>query len=293
MDVASLAVFVLQQLGIVLGVGAEAIIVYVAAAHYIGAHQGQQPDFHRQSLARSARHVQAGALLLIALSGAAAIGIHLNGENIQALAESAFIYKWILIAIVTSAFFIDPYIPSRYTWTARGFVAVSWASLCILHVVAPIVPWWIIALAHILFVAVWMVLWQGVARLAHPPAPKPAPVPKAVVHTPPPPKPVAPKPAPPPQPKPTPPPPPKPTPPPAPLPVVKPVELPPAPPKPVAPPPPPPKPVPPPPPKPAPVVPPAQDNNPDLPAMRIMPKSAQDIPNQFRSSAVELGEERR
>ncbi|MCC7500320.1 hypothetical protein IT396_00745 [Candidatus Nomurabacteria bacterium] len=289
MDVASLAVFVLQQLGIVLGVGAEAIIVYVAAAHYIGAHHGQLPDFHRQSLARSARHVQVGALLLIALSGAAAIGIHLNGENIQALAESAFIYKWILIAIVTGAFFIDPYIPFRYTWTARGFAAVSWASLCILHVVAPIVPWWVIALAHILFVAIWMALWQGVARLAHPPVVKPTP--------PSPPKPVAPKPAPPPppkpvppQPKPTPPPPPKPTPPPAPLPVVKPVELPPVQPKPMAPPPPPPKPVPPPPPKPAPVVAPAQDNNPDLPAMRIMPKSAQDIPNQFRSGAVELGQ---
>ncbi len=291
MDVASLAVFVLQQLGIVLGVGAEAIIAYVAAAHYIGSHQGHQPDFHRQSLARSARHVQAGALLLIVLSGVAAIGIHLNGENVQALVESAFIYKWLLIALVTAVFFIDPHIPSRYTWTARGFAGVSWASLCILHVVAPIVSWWIIALAHILFVAIWMALWQGVARLAHPPVSKPTP--------PPPPKPVAPKPAPPPppkptpppQPKPTPPPPPKPTPPPAPLPVVKPVELPPVPPKPVVPPPPPaPKPVPPPAPKPAPVVAPAQDNNPDLPAMRIMPKSAQDIPNQFRSGAVELGE---
>lgn len=291
MDAASLIVFMLQQLGIVLGVGAEAVIVYVAAAHYIGTHQGQQPDFQRQSLARSSRHVQAGALLLIVLSGIAAIWIHLNGENIQALTESAFIYKWILIALVAGSFFSDPFIPTRYTWTARGFAGVSWASLCILHVVAPIVPWWVIALAHALFVAIWMGLWQGVARLAHPPVSKPTPPPA--------PKPVVPKPAPPPppqpappQPKPTPPPPPKPTPPPASLPVVKPESLPPAP-KPVSPPPPPPpKPTPPPPQKPAVVVP-AQDNNPNLPAMRIMPKSAEDIPNQFRSGAVELGEERR
>ncbi len=286
--------------------------MYSAAVAYIagGAHG---MSFERQARARAARHAQAGGLALIVVSGAGAVFLHAFTGTVAVLAEPAFVYKWLLIGVVVAGFVLEPRVPQHLAWRARGAIGGSWAALAALHVVAPMAPWLVLVAAHAGILFIWMVLWEvlgrvfgpqpvvaPVATVAPPPKPKVAPIPPKPV-PPPPPKPVPPpppKPVPPPAPKPVPPPPPPPPkppvppPPPAPVPAIKPVSLPPPPPppppkpQPVAPPP-----VPPAPPKPAPQQAPTMSfgGNPDLPAMRIMPKNPADIANQFRNPSVELG----
>lgn len=280
MVLVDLFVFIVQQLGIVLGTGAEVVLLYC----YIRAlHHGAVGADH-SVLVRGSRHVQAASLGLIIVSGVLAVGSDFYSGSAATIGEPAYIGKWLLIFVVVACFFGQEKVPARYAPWLRGFAGANWLALFLLHSIAPLISWMLLGLLYAFLLLVAMLLWHTALLQV-----RPKPIPQATAATAAPPAVVAPsaptvKPV-----VPPPPPPQKPPPPlsPAPLPAVSHVPL-----KAVAPTPPPAAPA----PKPAPVAPappvpvsaPSYDENPDLPAVRVMPKTPGDIAKQFRGSTVEL-----
>lgn len=314
MGPADLLISAVQQLGLVVGAGAEALLLFAYLATL------RAPDFTHQVLVRTSRYIQGSGLGLMVISGVGAVATHILGGTPATILEPAFIFKWILILVLLTCFIEEGrWLPKNNLWL-KGFTGATWVALLILHGAAPVASWAALGLTYGALVLVAMALWYGLVRMMRPAAPivQKAETPKVVsIAAPtglrdeaspnPTPPPQAPIPAPLPVPKPLPPPlPPKPVPvappPPnpvvaAPLPVVAPKSIePPAPPKPV----PPlpsialakegpasPTPVAPPPPQPT-TTEESPDGNPDLPAIRVMPKTPADISKQFRGGTVEL-----
>jgi hypothetical protein len=280
---------------------------------YLLATRDNMVDQKEEQFGRAVLRVLKLGLLLIILSGAVITVIHLSLGQVLVVLTPAFLFKWVIIGILlttTLALGKKPYPAALY----EGFLGANWYALFVIHVLAPLAAWADILVIYAIWSAGFMLAWAALVSGLRAPALAAAKKPRGhetVSAVPPPtkrpveipkPAPVAPKPAPvaaraasAPAPK-AQTPPPKPPEPPKPAPVV--IQTPPVPHKPeelpapslpaVA------RAVPPKPPvkpmevprKPAPVTDP--DENPGLPAVRVMPRSPQDIETQTRASVVQF-----
>ncbi|HVU79799.1 MAG TPA: hypothetical protein VHD37_00375 [Candidatus Paceibacterota bacterium] len=338
-EVINLGLYCVQQAGIMLGVGAETIILIV---YFLSMRDGRVEPKEEQ-FGRAVHRVLRWGLALIIASGILITGLHVLLGQLDIVYQPAFLLKWILVgAVVGMEAARRKQLFAHYGW--EGTAAAQWYALFILHILAPIATWadllilygiWFagftamfVSLVHVLGVPVPGYNPQPAEHKKTPPAPKPIlkpapkPEPKKIMHVQQRPAPVVHKPAPPPaQPKPKPLPPPTP---PAPKPVPLPKEEPMLPkPGPMPPPPavivpsaslpavamkPPVKPPMPIPHKPKPVIPPMPHKphnqipipkKPEasgaphhfgLPAIRVMPKSQEDVDKQNHATAVQLSE---
>lgn len=308
-DTVNLVLYFIQQTGIVFGVGAQTIVLIA----YLVATRDNVVDQKEEQFGRAVLRVLKFGLLLIIVSGALITVIHLSLGQVLVVLTPAYLFKWAIIGILlttTLALGKKPYPAALY----EGFLGANWYALFVIHVLAPLAAWADILVIYAIwglgFMIAWIALVAGVrAPLPQlkkkargheiaptlekpaPPAAKPAlqkvpaPIPpqpdhfvhqvSPSIHKEPPPVPHKPEELPPP-----------------PLPaVVMPVPSKPAPP-----------PAPPPPPKPmVPIKPKEQvlevpkkpdipvkdpDENPGLPAIRVMPKTPEDMENQTRASSV-------
>jgi hypothetical protein len=285
-DLVNLILYCVQQLGVMLGVGAETIILIV---YFLSMRDGRIEPKEEQ-FGRAVHRVLRWGLLLIISSGFLITAIHLIFGQLDILFAPAFLLKWLLIAGVWGMevwrhkqAYVD------YIW--EGLAGANWFALFALHILAPVAAWADLLVLYVIWIAGFMVCFVSVVHTMGIPVParrqKGAPAPKKVFVSPPP----APTPVPPAPRKP------------APMPVVAHAEhlLPavviPAPHKP-------PMQVP---HKPAPVIPPlphkpenkiAIPQKPEagaphhigLPAIRVMPRTQEDVDNQNRASVVQLSE---
>src|SRR3989344_5746534 len=90
-ELVSLLIFTAQQLGVVLGVGAQTILLI---AHLLSVHGVEH------GIEGAAKKARGAGLALIILSGAAAVGLHVALGAVDILLEPAFLFKWALIAAV-------------------------------------------------------------------------------------------------------------------------------------------------------------------------------------------------
>lgn len=318
-DLVNLILYCAQQLGVMLGVGAESVLLIV---YFLSLHEGRAEP-RAEHFVPTVHKVLRWGLVFIICSGLLITAIHIFFGQFNVVFSPAFVLKWLLIGAVAGAEVLRRRGTfAHFAW--EGVAGAHWYALFALHILAPVAAWGDLLVLYVLWVAGFMACFVSIAHAMGAPAPahKPKeepvpPQPKHVVQAQPP-KPVfkpAPKPPPPepkkfvtPPPPPAPPPAPKPPPPPAPaqhteleiappvLPAVVravPVKPPPAVPH-----------------KPAVVVPPLphkpQNQIPiphkpappaphkhrhfGLPAIRVMPRSKEDVDKQAHASAVQLSE---
>jgi len=282
----SLLIYLFQQLGVMLGVGSMTLLL---CTHLLAVHRREA-----ESPSTNYAHVAHGALslsfFLIILSGLGAVVYHYLGGALGVLLQPAFLFSWVLIAILLAAHVLQGRL-AQWSNGVYGFAGGTWYAFFLVHTLGPVTSWATLGILYVLWILFFAAVWTGFLRvmawkfkapvlalaakpavkIIPPPAPKPTP--------------------PPPVPKPVPPPAPKPVPPPPPVPVFVPPPLPPPPPKPAPPPPPPPKPAPPPPVlrplfgiKPG-AEPPPYDTG-GLPALRIMPQRPEDMVRHERPPVV-------
>ena len=282
----SLLIYLFQQLGVMLGVGSMTLLL---CTHLLAVHRREA-----ESPSTNYAHVAHGALslsfFLIILSGLGAVVYHYLGGALGVLLQPAFLFSWVLIAILLAAHVLQGRL-AQWSNGVYGFAGGTWYAFFLVHTLGPVTSWATLGILYVLWILFFAAVWTGFLRvmawkfkapvlalaakpavkIIPPPAPKPTP--------------------PPPVPKPVPPPAPKPVPPPPPVPVFVPPPLPPPPPKPAPPPPPPPKPAPPPPVlrplfgiKPG-AEPPPYDTG-GLPALRIMPQRPEDMARHERPPVV-------
>lgn len=211
-EVLSLVVALAQELGIIAGVGALTVTL---VGHLLSLH-ARQNEITR-GYVRAAYHVRALALVIIILSGGAAMLVHFGTGTPEVIAAPAYLFKWLLIALLTIFHFTEWKVSGIKQDAVEGFEGANWYALFIVHTLAPVSNWMFILMLYAGWLATFGVIWAAFvyfmrrqSTIAQKPAapvppPKPAEPPKPVPTPVPPPAPApAPKPVPPPPPPPAP-----------------------------------------------------------------------------------------
>lgn len=207
-----------QEASIIAGVGALTITL---VGHLLSLHARQNEVVH--GYVRMAHQLRALALIVVIISGVAAILLHVDEGTLDVLLAPAYLFKWLLIVLLTVFHFLEWKVVGWKQDAVEGFEGANWYALLLVHTLAPATGWvtigslyggWLVAFGAIWAAFVWFMRRQNTLPVATKPAEGPVPVP------PPAPKPIQPAA---PEPKPIPPPPPKPIPPP--VPVVAPVPV--------------------------------------------------------------------
>jgi outer membrane biosynthesis protein TonB len=211
-DLLPLALYLVQQLGIMLGVGSATVLLI----SYLTAMRDGMVEQTEARFARVVQHVLEIGLVCIVLSGAAITAEHAFAGQMEILSSPAYVFKWLLIGSVSLAVVLrraKPFISA----VGEGLVGATWYALFIVHVVAPIAAWTDLLFLYVAWVAGFMLLWISLTKLITarvpqavsaasaakpapitasklaPPAPKPVqppPMPKAQQPAPPPPPPM-------------------------------------------------------------------------------------------------------
>jgi hypothetical protein len=145
---------------------------------------------------RAARQIRALALMVIIISGGAAILIHFQSGTPGVLVAPAFLFKWLLIALLTAFYFVELNVDGIKRDAVEGFEGANWYALFIVHATAPVTGWGLLLGIYFGWLATFAVIWAGFAwvmrghampkfefKMAHKPAPaapKPVSAPEPV-----------------------------------------------------------------------------------------------------------------
>lgn len=155
LELFALVIYLAQQAGIMLGVGAETVLM---VSFLFGLRA--KPDMHALYV-RASRAVEKAALALIVISGICAVFLHVLIGEIDVVLSPAFLFKWVIIGAVLVGYVLERMVEERGTalqTLVRGFVGGSWYALFIVHSIAPSVGWFILTGGYV----AWMVIFYGV-----------------------------------------------------------------------------------------------------------------------------------
>ncbi|MBP9711178.1 MAG: hypothetical protein KBD50_02895 [Candidatus Pacebacteria bacterium] len=159
-DLIPLALYLVQQLGIMLGVGSATVLLI---SYLVSMRDGLVENKEAQ-FSRVVQHVLEIGLVCIVLSGAIITAMHTMAGQYDIISSPAYFFKWILVAFVSVAIVMrraKPFISSL----GEGFVGATWYALFILHVVAPIAFWTDLLILYFVWVAGFMLLWMSLSKL--------------------------------------------------------------------------------------------------------------------------------
>lgn len=208
----SLVIALAQELGIIAGVGGLTVTL---VGHLLSLHARHNET--TRGYVRAAYHVRALALVIIILSGGAAMLVHFGTGTPEVIVAPAYLFKWMLIALLTLLHFTEWKVSGVKQDAVEGFEGANWYALFIVHTLAPVSNWAFILMLYAGWLATFGVIWTAFVYLmrrqstiapkaaAPVPPPKPPESPKpALAPVPPPAAAPAPKPVPPPPPPPAP-----------------------------------------------------------------------------------------
>ncbi len=155
-------IYVLQQLGIMLGVGAQTLLL---CTHLVALHRheaaGEQASFNR-----AARMALGSGLVLIVVSGLGAVAVHTTGGQSDILFAPAFLFKWVLIVFVLAVYLghkrLAPW-NNLVAWFGGG----SWYALFLVHTLAPVTSWFNLLGLYAAWMIFFAAVWAGFVLLMH------------------------------------------------------------------------------------------------------------------------------
>lgn len=157
MESIALLFFLLQQLGMTLGVGSStfALMFYI-----VGASDGMIDASERRFMHAVYTTLRI-SLFLILISGFAITGAHYFAGDFTTIFSPAYLFKWmLLLIIVVNAILMDTRtLPSAVGGAVAGG---SWYALFILHTLAPQTTWTVLFVLY----GLWLfIFWAGFTLL--------------------------------------------------------------------------------------------------------------------------------
>ena len=153
-----LALYLTQQAGILLGVGAELVLLVSYLLHVHARNSGPT------RFVVPARFVERLGLGLIVLSGFGVVFYHVLLWQVAILFAPAFIAKWILIGAVLIGYQIEQRAEERaYPWRSvvHGFIGGTWLALFLLNMLAPDTSMVFLVEGYGAWMAFFAVIWGG------------------------------------------------------------------------------------------------------------------------------------
>jgi hypothetical protein len=133
---ASLILYATQQLGIVLAVGGQTIVLVA----YLLAMRDRVVDSTEAQFARAVRTVLVAGLFLIILSGVGVSAMHYFAGELYILLSPAYLFKWILLGAVL-LFTLGIGTNLLPQWLGEALAGGTWYALFFLHILAPDTNW--------------------------------------------------------------------------------------------------------------------------------------------------------
>lgn len=158
LELFSLVLYLFQQGGILLGVGAEVVLLISYLLH-LQARASGAARFVVQ-----ARFVERLGLGVIVLSGLGVVLYHVLRWDVAILLAPAFIAKWVLIGAVLVGYQVEQRAETGvYKWRAavHGFIGGSWLALFLLHTLAPDTTLAALVVGYAAWMAFFGVVWGG------------------------------------------------------------------------------------------------------------------------------------
>lgn len=151
----SLLLYCTQQLGMVIGMGG-ALFLLVA---YLFDIRDSKIDDHEMGIVYGAKRVIIAGICLIIVSGVGIIYIHWASSRGDILLAPAFIFKWILIAVVLGISLFHRKI-SVSSGIIEGMAGGSWLALLLLHILAPVTSFALLSITFVVWMLGFMTFWS-------------------------------------------------------------------------------------------------------------------------------------
>lgn len=135
-ELVSLVLYSAQQLGIVLAVGGQTIVLVA----YLIAMRDRVIDPQEAQFARAVRTVLVAGLGLIVLSGLGISAIHYLAGDFGILNSPAYLFKWALVVGV-GLFTLGIGKGLVPQWLGEALAGGTWYALFFLHILAPVTTW--------------------------------------------------------------------------------------------------------------------------------------------------------
>lgn len=162
-EIVALVLYGLQQFGVMLGVGAETIIlVLYLASLRDGVVQPKEAQFARA--VRRALHFGLGT---IALSGAGVVAYHTLLGQVDVVLQPAFLFKWIIIALLLLSILARPRGAAFSHALWEGAVGGTWYALFLVHILAPVTSWPILLGLYSAWLTGFEACWWALAHAMH------------------------------------------------------------------------------------------------------------------------------
>lgn len=148
-EIFALGIYSVQWLGVVLGVGAEVVLL---CAHLIALHQHKPQWLDSVSAVRAAQFT---GLFLIIVSGIGAIAYQFLIGQPGLLLQAVFGFKWALIVALVVVYVLEKRVAHGRA-VLEGFAGATWLALFLVHSLAPIAGW----LDLIVYYVAWLVVFS-------------------------------------------------------------------------------------------------------------------------------------
>ena len=160
-DIAVL-IFLLQQLGIALGLGAATF----SLLFYVLSLQDGVVDASEKHFMHATTTVLVVALFLIVVTGALITGAHFLAGEFEVISTPVFISKWLLVIIIMLGATLSA-MRAITPFTSATVSGASWYGLFIIHTLAPNVSWNILGLGYVLWLAIFALGFWIVKKQTH------------------------------------------------------------------------------------------------------------------------------
>jgi hypothetical protein len=155
-DLVSLVLYCVQQLGVVLGVGAQTVLLIA----FILATRDGKIDQKEEQFGHVILSVLKYGLLFMVLSGILITVIHISFEQYAIVETPAFLFKWALIALIgTITLLIERRPFAHFFW--EGILGAHWYALFIINAIAPLISWADLLVLYVLWSVGFMLAWSA------------------------------------------------------------------------------------------------------------------------------------
>ncbi len=151
-DVVSLLLYCAQQLGVTLGVGAQTIMLVA----YLSAMRDGIIDDKEAQFVRAVRNVLNAGLFLIIFSGIGITILHMMAGEAAIIFTEAYLFKWLLILAVLTFTLLKNFSQK----VMQGLAGGSWSALFIVHILAPIASWANLITLYIVWMIGFGICWS-------------------------------------------------------------------------------------------------------------------------------------
>jgi hypothetical protein len=155
-----LLLYCIQQAGVMLGVGSETIILVA----YLMAMRDGVIDAKEAQFFRAVKRVLSFGLFLILISGGVITAGHILMGQWSIIFSAPYLFKWILIGLI---YLINFGIRSSALseGLGQGLAGATWSALFVVHILAPIVTWGMMLVLYFLWLVGFFICWEVVCYI--------------------------------------------------------------------------------------------------------------------------------